>query len=265
MAALIVSSCAILLSQSARSPTFEVASVKPSPPHKVPSMANVREQIDSSRVQIESYSLSLLIQMAFRLPEDQIVAPGWMAEQRFDIQAKLPPGSSVGEVPEMLQTLLAERFKLAVHHDQKVRQVYAMTVAKGGPKFHESTGESSAKNSDPGACNGGFHKVCREVTMEVLARPLTMNSRYPNMPGALDRPVIDMTGLKGTYDFSLDQGVVGGGRVRSGDAPPAPSATEPEVVTVFDALKVLGLKLEPTRHTYDILVIDHVERVPTEN
>ncbi len=211
--------------------------------------------------------MEALIQMAYRLPQDRITGPGWMREQRFDIMAKLPEGASKEQVPEMLQTLLAERFKLVVHHEQKVIPVYTLEVGKDGPKFHDSTAEDSAG----GSCDGGFHKICRKMSMESLAAQLTRISQtMASMPGVLewgiDRPVVDTTGLKGVYDFTVDYGrgaAGGGGRGGPGAAAPPPTDGTPR--SGIEAVKDLGLKLEPTKHAFDNLVVDHVERVPTEN
>jgi len=222
-------------------------------------------KIDDARVSLGSIPLASVIQMAFRLPDDQIHEPDWTDELRFDIEAKLPQGSTKEQVPEMLQTLLAERFKLVVHREEKELPVYALTVVKEGPKFHESTEEDQAK----WGCNGGFRKACRHVTMEnlaaLLSNPVRMAEKHPgfaNMPGALDRRVVDMTGLKGFWDFDLVSGRDNGGR-REPDAPPP--AADADVVSMFEAMRALGLKLEPSKHTYEILVVDHVERAPTEN
>ena len=261
--------CGLAIAQSPPAkPVFEVASVRPGPPGAPMQLfrsGKVYVKIDDARVSIGSMSLASVIQMAFQLPVDQIIQPDWTDELRFDIQATLPQGAAKEQVPGMLQTLLAERFKLAVHHEEKELPVYVLTVAKDGPKFHESTEEDQAK----WGCNGGFRKVCRHVTMENLAalmsNPVRMAEKYPafaNMPGALDRRVVDMTGLKGAWDFELVSGRDNGGR-RGGDAP-APAA-DTDVVSMFDAMKALGLKLEPAKHTYEILVVDHVERIPTEN
>jgi uncharacterized protein (TIGR03435 family) len=149
---------------------------------------------------------------------------------------------------------------LAFHHDQRVLPVYALTVGKDGPKFHESTEEDSARFG----CNGGVHKLCRHVTMENLATMLTRFSRMGS-PGALDRPVVDMTGLTKTYDFNFDNGRVGGGRGAGGGRGTGDPPADAEIISAFDGVKALGLKLDPAKHTYDILVINHVERVPTEN
>lgn len=87
-----------------------------------------------------SVDLALLIGIAYRLPEDQIPGPGWLADERFAIAAKLPEGASKNQVPEMLLTMLAERFKMAVHREQKVRPVYTLVVGKGPLKLKQSAG-----------------------------------------------------------------------------------------------------------------------------
>ncbi len=111
--------------------------------------------------------------MAYRIPQDRITGPCWMGEQRFDILAKLPDGASKEQVPEMLRTLLEDRFKLVVHHEQKLVPVYLLEMGKDGPKIHESTAEDSAYAD----CNGGFHKICRKMSMEDLAVFLTLSAR----------------------------------------------------------------------------------------
>ena len=241
---------------------FEVASIKPGSPGDMRQLIQSGKlfyTVDDSSANLGSYSLHALIVLAFRLPDDQVVQPGWTNDVRFDIHAKLPAGGKKEQVPEMLQTLLAERFGLIVHHDQKVLPVYLMTVAKDGPKFRESTGEDETA----AGCNGGFHKVCSQATMAGLAAMLTSFGKM-SAPGALDRPVVDATGLAGKYDFVFDSGRVGGRVARSTEPQPTPAA-DAEVVSYLDAVKVLGLRLEPAKHTFDILVLDHVERVPTEN
>jgi uncharacterized protein (TIGR03435 family) len=113
-------------------------------------------------------------------------------DQRTTIQAKLPVGAVADQVPEMLQSLLEERFGLKVHHDRKVLPIYALTVGKDGPKFHES-----AAGSNPLQCNGDLHKLCRQVTMEDLANILSLPHRAGMATEwAVDRIVLDMTASK---------------------------------------------------------------------
>ncbi len=224
----------------------------------------VHSRIDDAHVDLGSMPLSVVIQVAYGLPADRISGPGWLADARFDILAKLPAGASKSEAPEMLQSMLAERFHLAVHHDRRVMPVYELKVGKPPLKLKESASD----DSEPIPCNGGpppQHHVCHKVNMEQLANQLTQFAAVQaggSMAFGIDRPVIDMTGLKGAYDFNLDYGREGGRGSRGGNADPANELAE---VSIIDGLKRLGLTLEPAKHAFDYLVIDHVDRAPTEN
>ena len=126
----------------APAPAFEVASIKLSPPLDVNALISGKMHVgmktDAARVDIGFLSLADLLRIAYRVKPYQISGPDWMATQRFDIQAKMPDGSSTDQVPEMLQALLAERFKLALHRDATEHPVYALIVGKSGSKLKES-------------------------------------------------------------------------------------------------------------------------------
>ncbi len=240
---------------------FEVASVKPVPPSVTPGSGSFYYKVDDGRADMGGMSLDNLVRLAYRDPWD-LVEPDWLTNQTFELHAKIPAGVTKDQLPEMLQSFLAERFGLKAHHEERIIPVYAMTVAKDGPKFKESP---PGDDANAGSCNGGFRKQCRQVTMQdfarILTQPTRLAARFPafaNMPGALDRPVIDMTGLTAKYTFEFVSGRVGAGR--GADINP-----DAEIVTAADALKTLGLKLEPIKHTFDIIVVDHIERMPTDN
>src|SRR5215470_4774129 len=127
-------------------PTFEVASVKASSPFDVQKVMSGQQRIgirmDAGRVAIDGLPLSDIINTAFRVKSYQVTAPSWLANgmsaPRFDIHATLPAGATTEQVPEMLQALLAERFKLTYHREKREQPVFALMVAKGGPKLPES-------------------------------------------------------------------------------------------------------------------------------
>ena len=138
-AGLVLAAGAALGQTPVAGPAFEVASVKPAGPLDAGQLRSgqrhVGMSIDAARVDIGSLSLADLIRIAYRVKPNQISGPDWMASERFDVLAKLPEGASRDQVPEMLQALLAERFKLAVHREVKEVGVSSLVVAKGGPKF----------------------------------------------------------------------------------------------------------------------------------
>jgi uncharacterized protein (TIGR03435 family) len=165
----------------------------------------------------------------------------------------------------MLQTMLAERFKLTIHHEQKVRPVYVLVLGKGPLKLSEPAGVADPAQQ---GCNGGRggHHACKNMTMEDLATNLTqianLSAMSPSgtMPWGIDRPVVDETGIKGAYDLTMDYGPMGG---RRGGAQAADGVVTE--ISIVDAIKDLGLTLRPGKQPFDILVIEHLERVPTEN
>ncbi len=184
-------------------------------------------------------TLSGCIQWAYGVRDYQVSGPGWLNDDRFDIMAK-----AAGEVPEdrlrlMLQSLLADRFKLTLHHSSKELQAYALTIAKSGSKLKESAtdGPPSIRRNQGGV-------TLERATMAQLADALTQ---------LLQIPVIDDTGLKGRYDATVN-------------VTPYSSGPADLVSIAITALQdLLGLKLEARKTQQDILVVDHAERTPTEN
>ena len=145
---LAVAFAGLLSGQAASGPTFEVATVKPSAVDIMKLAAQMQSgqapaigaHVDRARAQYTFMSLKDLIATAYRLKPFQITGPDWLIaiSLRFDIVGKMPDGSTVDQAPQMLQALLAERFKLTVHREKKEHPVMALVVGKGGPKLHES-------------------------------------------------------------------------------------------------------------------------------
>src|ERR1041384_5429327 len=135
---------------------FEVASIKPAEqldPAKMRSgQARVGVKIDQARVDIGFLSTAELIRMAYKLKSYQLIGPEWLTAftaQRWDIMATMPPGADNAQVPEMLQTLLAERFKLEFHRESKEHNAYALTVAKTGLKMKEAAPDAAPAKAEP--------------------------------------------------------------------------------------------------------------------
>jgi len=219
-------------------PKFEVASVKVSADRASPETFDIK----SNRLTATSAPLSLLIQLAFGVRPNQLAgSPNWFSEERYDITARMPGEENLTQqtfkVP--LQLLLAERFKLVTHRETTDVQGYALVVAKGGPKLQKGTGPPVGTAIRRGGLSG--HNASMRNLAAMLERPV-------------GRPVEDKTGIGGTYEFEL--------KYAEGTEPSAESSL-PSVFTVLQ--EQLGLKLEPQKVAVEMLVIDHVERVPTEN
>ena len=261
-----------LQSQSSAEPAFEVAAIKPAPPLTPSTLGQARFQVDDAIVDYSSVPLMTLISMAYETPADYISGPGWLESQNFSLRAKLPAGSSKSQVPAMLRRLLAERFKLETHPGERIEPAYLMSVGKEGVKFKQS----SDAQPDAGRCDGrpGV-TICRSTTMAALARQLTQRFKQRAQFSAaglppddsqrdIDRPVLDQTGLTAAFDFELDWDAPSrGGRGRGGTL--VPSNSPAPAADIFKALEAAGLKLEPARHTFKTVVIDHIEKVPIEN
>jgi len=239
-------------------PVFEVATIKPSDPNR-PGKAF---QIRGRELLTLNTTVTDIITFIYGVHPRQISGgPSWMDSEKFDINAK-PDGEgqpNLDQYKTMVKKLLADRFKLAFHHDKKELTVYAITVARGGPKLTKSEGNP---NGPPALFFRGLGVLpARNANMEEFAGV---------MQGAvLDRPVVDQTGLTGKFDFTLQwtPDETQFAALRGGGPPPPqpPSDTADARPDLFTAMQQqLGLKLESTRAPADVLVIDHVEK-PSEN
>jgi uncharacterized protein (TIGR03435 family) len=234
--------------------SFEVASVKAVPPADPTGPIPQGKRVDKAQVEYFSTTLGALMAEAYRIKPYQLSGPDWMSGMgapRFDIEAKMPAGASEEQIPEMLRTLLAERFGLKVHRDSKERSFYALVVAKGGLKMQpaeaNATGERSMKmNPDHQTAHLEFRKLNMVRLTELLGR-------------MVDRPLVDMTGLKGDYQVALDLPV-------SALRPPAVGGEASDAgFSIFESVQKLGLKLETRKGPLETIVIDRLEKTPTEN
>ena len=234
-------------------PTFEVATIKPSNPDRPGKAIRVAGRNFSTL----NTTLLDLITFAYGVHVRQIVgAPTWMDSDKFDIAAE-PDGEGLPndrQVKLMMQKLIVDRFQLKFHRDKKDLAVYALTVAKSGPKL---TKNETDPNGLPGLGFRGLGAlVCRNASMADLAHLF--------QGAVLDRPVVDQTSLPGRYDFMLnwtpDEFQFTNFGVKA--PPPPENATNPDLFTALQ--QQLGLKLEATKAPAEILVIDHVEK-PSAN
>lgn len=285
--------CGAARSQPVDQPmTFEVASVKPSTPRK-PGEPQGRFgcfQGPGSRTRFicARASISTMVLYAYDVNPYELRPPVSTDTSEFNIEAKLPSGTTAEQIPVMLRNLLSERFKLAFHREKAEVKGYALVVAKSGLKIKESTLEPPASGEvrpgpvkDPdgfvyipglrntlvvGRANGLTRWVGTNVAVDSEVRNAPRLTRL--LYSLIGLPVVDATGLKGKYDFTLTFSSDSMGASET----PAPSEgggiLPPGDVglTVFKAVEEqLGLKLEPRKIAVNLFVIDHAEKTPVEN
>lgn len=264
-------------------------------------MPRIGLNVQGTRVDIGMMSLADLITAAYKTKPYLVSGPDWMKTERFDIVAKMPEGATKDDVPQMLQALLAERFGLKIHKDTREEATYALVAGKDANKLKEAPADPEPASSDsPGAAPGApqvkFDRAAGGATVTTPQGGTTKMSMTPDghmrlemskmsmegLAGALnplvDHPVFDMTGLKGNYQIALDlpldtllavaraQGMnlpALGGRGGPGGGTEAldPSGAS----SIFTSIQQLGLRLEPRKMPLEHVVVDHVEKTPTEN
>jgi uncharacterized protein (TIGR03435 family) len=267
-------------------PEFEVASIRPSPPGQI----NIGFHVDGTMVRYTDLSLNVYLQMAYGVKNYQISAPDWMASDRFGITAKLPPGSDPKQVPEMLQALLRDRFQMTMHREFKELPVYGLMLGKGELKLKASEAALDSDSSEApkdvhvnvaaggsgtettvSYGNGAYSKLANN---RFEGRKLPMAVMADSLAQFADRPVVDMTGLSGNYDFTMEFSPEDYLSMRIRAAAANGIALPPEVLklmdsssgdTLFNAVQKLGLKLEPRKAPIEILVIDRAQKTPAGN
>ena len=189
----------LALGQQPAKIAFEVASIKPSKPM---SMGQVRVgmNVDAGMLRYSNTNLRDCIRTAYRVKEFQVEGPDWLGSTRFDIVAKLPDGASKDQVPEMLQSLLAERFKLALHRDTKEHAIYALVPAKGGPKLKAAEVAAGGNAAPGGLPRGGIAVRMDPAGMHLKASSMTLPNLAETISRFCERPVVDATGIDGQYD-----------------------------------------------------------------
>jgi len=243
-------SCGAFAQDAAAPPAFEVASVKPNLSGRAGGEGSERETIASSpgSLMMRNVSLRTGIQWAYGVRGHQVSGPDWIASERYDIVAKTSGPASEDQMRRMLQTLLADRFQLALHRETKLLPVYALVTGKRGAKLQTASGQG---NSSMRPAFGGLE--FRNYSMSDLAE------RLSSRPFGVDRPVLDQTGLHGLFDFTM--------KLAGNDAELKHTLEGMERggadFTAF--LEQLGLKLQPQKGPVEVLVIDRVEKVPVEN
>jgi uncharacterized protein (TIGR03435 family) len=240
----IVAAVALLFSKGAggQPPKFEVVSIRPSAAS--PGAGTSVDLFEGGRIRIANEPVKLLLRMAFRMQNAQIVGgPAWLDTDRYDIEAKTgrPEKIARADMGPLMQSLLAERFRLQFHRETRELTVGALVAAKGGPKLKaKAEGEGSGMNTS------GDSK-----RSQLLATGTSMELLASYVGNRLDRIVVDKTGLTESYDFTLEW---------------APDETaDSSAPSLITALRdQLGLRIEPRKSPVEVLAIDRIAR-PSEN
>ncbi len=256
----------------AQKPAFEVATVKLSLLDRDGGSAGVR----ADRFVATNVNLRTLMSFAYRtdnesfLPAQLIGGPSWTNTDRFDVEAKLggtSPSVPMAQVRLMLQSLLEDRFQLKAHRETRELPVYELVVAKSGLKIKPAEDQSAPP---PGTAFINFDMPRRETSplprgaMRLAGDPSNTTLTAVSVPisklvsllqGQSDRMILDKTGLTALFDFKLDY------RSEAAAAVDAGSTTAPPIASFFTAIQDLGLKLEPTKASMPVVVIDSVQKL----
>jgi len=247
---------------AAQPATFEVASVKL---HTSDDQRMMMVAQPGGRFVAANVPLRLVIRTAFQLQDDQIVGgPAWLATDRFDIEARAlgMPGAPSAQLLTMLQSLLADRFRLTTHHETRELPIFALARARRDGSL--GTGLRPTACPEP-AVDLSQPQPCAKISNgfgSLTVRGMPFDQFTPYLAPYLNRVVVDRTGLDGRYDIDLKWAPEQPGAASS---PPDPRATDLNIPSIFTAIQEqLGLKLDSARGMVDVLVIDTLEH-PTPN
>jgi uncharacterized protein (TIGR03435 family) len=240
---------------------FEAASVR------VADRCSMENTVDAATIGLHGDPLNVVLMTAFNVKADQIVGPSWLDSDCFTINAKMPQGATKDQLPTLLQALLAERFGLVAHKENHPKQGFGLVVDKNGPKV-----KASDLNSPDTIRRAGQVQFGAGSTSAGIKGSMTMATLVRLLSNRVKVPVEDLTGLEGKYDVDISWAPdpaferPGGYALATAEShpnvelPPAPEAD-----LFMAARESLGLRLEARKEQVEVVVIDHIERVPTGN
>jgi uncharacterized protein (TIGR03435 family) len=235
----------VLLVAGQKDSSFEVAVMKRN--EAFGPVGDMPRNFDASpgRFRMEDMPLRYILEWAYDLKDYEIAGPQWIiADERFDIVAKAAGPATDEEMRPMLQNLLIDRLQMKVHRETRNLPVYVLLPGKGPAKLTDAP-ETEKQGISPEGNFTAFHKFPISRLTFLLTR-------------RMDRPVIDLTELKGVYDYSLDLNGLG-----FNGLPPADPTAGPSIFTAIS--DDLNLKLDARRHPVEVLVVDHAEKIPKPN
>ena len=264
------------------SPEFEVALIKPSVSFMEAALKGraIGMKVEQGHMRYGLANLAKLIQTAYGIQKFQLEGPNWVLENPsplisdglFDIEAKLPAGATAEQVPAMLQSLLAKRFKLVVRRGAgQSTDTYALVVGKDGPKFRRKEVEATASSSESASAFSGKNNstinIAGTKTTVLPGRGLrvetsTISGLIEALKTRLDLPVVDKTNLLGNFEIMLQIDPAGS---ELGNGQGVDAMKDASISSAMAAVQKLGLRLERQKNPMETIVIVSVERTPTQN
>ncbi len=244
-----------LAQQTAQPPHFDVTSVRSGDLNQRPHL-----HTEPGLVLFENVTMRGIIEFAYGIPSYQLSAPDWIDREAFNINARAADRNANDDALRlMLRLLLADRFDMKIHHEQKQLPVFLLALAKNGPKFHEAATANASKFVE--SKSKGDPVFSADKTGLIVARA-TMSDLASKLASPLRQPVIDKTGLTARYDLRIDTGPY---NTPGSNDEHGPTIDDPVsfVVTAFQ--DQLGLRLEAGKEIVDFLVVDTLNRTPSEN
>ncbi|HVW09390.1 MAG TPA: TIGR03435 family protein [Bryobacteraceae bacterium] len=248
--------------------SFDVASVRVATPGPGPMRIMTRGgpgSADPTHFSAENSTLLSLIMMAYEAPSYRVTGPAWLTSERFNITANVPANVTRKQFLAMLQNLLAERFQLRLHEEERLSPAFGILVDRGGPKMKESSVAAEAEVNAPisprldkdgivilPAGQKGYWVNFGGGRFVIQGRQETIADLAEGLGHQLDQPVTDETGLPARYDFRLEF------------APPDVQG-DGSAASIFTAVRQLGLRLEPRKIPVKMIIVDRAVKTPTEN
>jgi uncharacterized protein (TIGR03435 family) len=238
-------------------PEFEAATVKPVPAGtEYGGMRGGPGTSSPGQIHYDATTLRAVIARAYGVQRFQIAAPKWIDDERYDIVAKIPPGTAMPQFQLMLQKFLADRFQLKLHKEERISSTLELTIAKSGSKLTAVPLPSAVPISGdaPKPAPSGLQWINEGEKVLVRGHAFTIRQLLVWITEATERQIVDKTGLTGAYDFEMPL------------AQPV-DMDEQAFAGMLDATfeKYLGLKVVARKEPIETLVIDRLERVPVEN
>jgi uncharacterized protein (TIGR03435 family) len=267
-------------------PEFEVATIRPSA-QSLEAGVTAGVRIDGAQFHSAFLTVRDYLGLAYRVKVYQISGPDWISSDRFDISATMTPGTAT-QIPEMMQRLLEERFQIKLHREKKDFPVYVLEVAKGGLKMQETGPDPDPANADartPLTITGSGNAQGVSVNLgrgssytfgnnKFEGKRLTTAAIAGTLERFVDRPIVDMTDLKGAYDVTLEvtqedyRAMLIHAAVAAGVSLP-PEALRlldgASMPSLFEAVQKVGLKLDARKAPLDMVVVDNGRKTPTDN